>query len=110
MIFLLAGSEVDSHPPPPFLLLWQNSDSNLCWNPNTLPARGETQGGESGSKELGAHLLQNNNFWYKELNFGVQEEIKIEFRGVQLFGSGITWLGKFIPLRAGVPSSLQTKT
>lgn len=43
-------------------------------------AAGRSQKGEaSGSKELDAHLLQNNNFWYKELNFGVQEEIKIKF-------------------------------
>lgn len=43
-------------------------------------AAGRSQKGEeSGSKELDAHLLQNNNFWYKELNFGVQEELKIKF-------------------------------
>lgn len=31
------------------------------------------------SQELGSHLLQNNNFWYKELKFGVQEQIELKF-------------------------------
>lgn len=55
----------------------------LCWH--EVKYRGEAAAGrsqkgeESGSKELDAHLLQNNNFWYKELNCGLQEEIKIKF-------------------------------
>lgn len=86
MTLVLPDSELDSHPFRPFPLLLQNTVTwtaiqTLCrhevkYQGEAVAGRPE-KGEESGSKQLGAHLLQNNYFLCKELNFGEEKEIKV---------------------------------
>ena len=82
MIFLIPDSELETHAPPPSCSCSRTGAVTsaviqiLCRR--EVKYRGEAAAGrsqkgeESGSEELGAHLQQNNNFWYKEMNFGIQ--------------------------------------